>query len=237
MKLGFADNNELILFLSQKTDSNLRVFRDDNNKLTETARQQYFSSLGLDYNQVVAADLVHGDNIVLVTGDNKARVIPNCDALTTNTSGIILAITVADCLPLYFFDQDKKAVALAHAGWRGVQANIAGKVVKFMEKSYDSSPDDIAVFVGPHIGSCHFEVQSDVAEEFALWPNYIEMRAGKTFIDLAGIVRAQLLETGINPESINISPDCTYCLPNKYFSYRRDHPEEFEVMAAVIGIR
>ncbi len=237
MKLDFVDSKELVLVLSQKSDSSLRVFRDDNNQPTEGDRRKYFSAQGIDYSQVVAADLVHGDNIALVTEENKARVIPDCDALATNVPGIILAITVADCLPLYFFDSDKKAVALAHAGWRGVKADIAGKVVRFMAKNYGSNPEDIAVLVGPHIGLCHFEVQSDVAEEFALWPDYIETRAGKTFIDLAGIVRAQLLEVGINPESINISSECTYCLPNKYFSYRRDHPEEFEVMAAGIGIR
>ena len=92
--------------------------------------------------------------------------------------------------------------------------------------------------IGPGIGVCHYEVKEDIVEIFrAKFP--LEVMAKMTQgdrLDLEGIAKYQLVATGLETENIEIDPDCTYCLPDRYFSFRRDKPESIEAMIAVIGL-
>ena len=161
--------------------------------------------------------------------------MPDCDALITDKGKYLLTITVADCLPVYFYDQKKKVVAIAHAGWRGVVSKIAAAVISAFVKNYGSTPSDLEVFIGPHIRDCHFEVKADVASQFE--SSDLVLRGGKTYIDLAGAVRKQLVGSGVSDLNIRVSSECTSCLNKKYFSFRRDKPQELETMIAYIGLR
>ena len=159
----------------------------------------------------------------------------DCDALITNQSKYLLTITVADCLPIYFYDKNKKVAALAHAGWRGVASKIVEEVINTFINHYDSNLNDVEIFIGPHIRDCHFEVKNDVSSQFKISDSTI--RDGKTYINLSKIVKDQLLQLNINNDNISISDECTYCLNDKYFSYRRDKPQELETMIAYIGLK
>jgi len=232
--LDFNSSANLILGISDKSQGNMRLFRQNDNPIMGHNREMFFNSFD---KRVVAADLVHGNKVEVVGDQTVGNIITGCDALVTASPNLILSITVADCLPVYFYDRIKKVVGLAHAGWRGVENKISQEVVKIFGQNYNSNQSDLEVFIGPHIGVCHFEVQKDVLEKFSLWPDFAVKRAGKTFIDLAGIVKRQLLDIGV--ANINISSECTYCLKDKYFSFRRDNPGEdnLEVMAAYIGLK
>ena len=93
------------------------------------------------------------------------------------------------------------------------------------------------VGIGPGIGPCHFEVQDDVLERFReFYEEALARRDGKTFLDLKRIARRQLVNLGLKEESIEASPECTFCLEEKYFSARRDKPGKTEAMVAVIGL-
>ena len=232
--LGFDSDNNLILGIFDKSQGNMRLFRQNGNPIMDHNRKMFFNSFN---KRVMAADLVHGNKVTVVDDWTLGNIITGCDALVTASPDLILSITVADCLPVYFSDRIKKVVGLAHAGWRGVENKISQAVVKALVQNYNSNQSDIEVLIGPHIGVCHFEVQKDVLGKFSLWPDFAVKRAGKTFIDLAGIVKRQLLDVGI--VNIDISSECAYCLKDKYFSFRRDNPGEdnLEVMAAYIGLK
>ena len=58
---------------------------------------------------------------------------------------------------------------------------------------------------------------------------------GKLFLDLKKIAKIQLINLGVKEKNIEISPECTFCLPDKYFSHRRDKFKEIKTMMAVIG--
>lgn len=62
-------------------------------------------------------------------------------------------------------------------------------------------------------------------------------REGKIYINLAGAVKNQLQSLSILQENIYISSECTHCLNDKYFSFRRDNPKELETMVAYIGLK
>lgn len=221
---------------STKTDGNLRLMIGSTDNEASRNRERYFSKLGPDSSKIVSAELVHGNRLVKIDRNNISRVIMDCDALISSEPDIVLSITAADCLPIYFYDQNKKVVALAHAGWRGTISNIVKKVIDSFLNDYNSNPKDIEVFIGPHIKSCHFEIRADILDQFKDYSEYISKNDGKININLAGIISKQLSACGLKKENIMISEECTYCLPKKYFSYRRDNPEELETMLAYIGL-
>ncbi|MHB8904461.1 MAG: laccase domain-containing protein, partial [Patescibacteria group bacterium] len=55
--------------------------------------------------------------------------------------------------------------------------------------------------------------------------------------NLSRAVKDQLIKLGVQGDNISISPECTYCLTDKYFSFRRDNPKEIEAMIAYIGLK
>jgi len=224
--MNLADNKNINLGISEKKDGPMK-FSSENRAL-------FFKKHGLNNKIIVSAGLVHGKKVAIVDSLNESQVIPDCDALITDSNKYLLTITVADCLPLYFYDKNKKVVALAHAGWRGVVSEITREVINIFTEHYRSDLTDIEVFIGPHIKDCHFEVKDDVASQFKIGEAII--RDKKTYINLSQTVGDQLIKLGILSGNISVSEECTYCLENKYFSYRRDNPKELATMIAYISL-
>jgi YfiH family protein len=204
-------------------------------KYSEENRLLFFKNNNLAQKVIISAGLVDGNQITIVDGLRDSQIIPNCDALISSQEEQLLTITVADCLPIYFYDAQKKVVALAHAGWRGVLSLIAPQVIEKMKEHYHSQADDIIVIIGPHIQACHFEVKNDVARQFK--DKNLTIKDGKTFINLAQVVSDQLIQAQVPIANIKVSSECTYCLSDKYFSYRRDRKPELETMIAYIGLK
>lgn len=225
--MDFNDLQNLYLGISKKQDASMK--NDFKNRLS------FFKNKGFDDKVIISANLVHKDRVVIVDELKENEDILACDALITNNKKQLLSLTVADCLPIYFYDQEKQVIALAHAGWRGVLAGIAKGVVDKFINHYQSKPENILVFIGPHIQKCHFEVKDDVFSQFA--EKYLVRREDKIYIDLSQVVFDQLLSSGLSSWNIKISDDCTFCLDKDYFSYRRDKPEELETMIAYLGLK
>jgi hypothetical protein len=213
----------------------LSVKDDGSMKNAPENRAAFFAKQNLVSKIIVAADLAHSDKVLIADDVTESKMIPNYDALITNNPNLILNLTVADCLPVYFYDTKKKVIALAHAGWRGVVSEIVKNVVVTFIEHYNSDPSDIEVFVGPHIHDCHFEIGEELVEKFS--PANIIYRDHKIFVNLAQEVVGQLIASGILSDKIKISAECTYCLRDKYFSFRRDKPEQLETMVAYIGLK
>jgi YfiH family protein len=235
---SFTDNfsHDLIFGLSEKADGNMKLSSDKFGQQCRENREQFFRRLGLSDKNVISAGWQHGHKVTAVPSGEPGKILSDSDALITDQPGLVLILIVADCLPLYFYDPIQRVIALAHAGWRGIESNIAAAVIQDFIDKYHSRPADIAVFVGPHIKKCHFEVKADVISIFAAYPEAIVNRDGKTYLDLAGVVRRQLLNVGLRENNIDVSSDCTYCLSDKYFSFRRDHPQELEAMLAYMSM-
>lgn len=199
-------------------------------------RQDYFTRLGLSTDDVTMANLVHGNRVVVVTEGERGNVQEKCDALVTDVHGIILGVTAADCLPIYFWNKQKTVVGIAHAGWRGVRSTIAQEVVTSMTNEFKIEAQDIFVEVGPHIKECHFEIKDDLVEIFNDFPEEVKRIDGKIYLNLQNIVMAQLVAVGVQKVNIQLSDVCTYSSEN-YFSYRRDKPEIIEAMLGYIIIQ
>ncbi len=166
---------------------------------------------------------VHGADGLAVDGMDPADVLRReADYLTSARPGRLVGIITADCIPVLLWDPVHRAVAAAHAGWRGVVAGVVEAVVGHMESKYGTRPEDLLVALGPAIGPCCFEVGSEVAEHFTERSLVVRLVRGRPHVDLHLAVTHRLERLGVVPSNTDVVAECTCCNPDKYHSYRRD---------------
>ncbi|MBJ6727076.1 peptidoglycan editing factor PgeF [Geomesophilobacter sediminis] len=173
---------------------------------------------------------VHGTDLLMIDAPNPEFdhfLKLECDGIVTNQPGLMIAICVADCVPVLLHDPVQGVAAALHAGWKGTAGNIAGKGVEAMVKLFGSQPGDIRAAIGPCIHSCCYEVDQPVKEAFqaagAPWELCAtEKERGKWNLDLAAANRWQLKDAGLPESRIDTSEHCVCCDHDLFFSHRRD---------------
>ena len=149
----------------------------------------------------------------------------DADGLITNVPNLPLFAYGTDCCVITLYDPTSRSIGAVHAGWRGTASGIALKAAVSMMSCYGADPYTLRAAIGPSIGKCCFETDSDVADAFfalldPAMDERIEKRGDKYHIDLKAINRLWLLRAGIDPSRIDVHPDCTKCHPERYWSHR-----------------
>ena len=211
---------------------NLNFGRGDSDENVEQNFHRFCSAAGFDYSTLVASAQDHHTFVRRVGTENygtgiwKPKDIKSVDGLITNEKNVTLVTSYADCVPLFFLDPQKRAIGLAHAGWRGTAAKMGAKMVNAMVREFGSSPKDILAAIGPSIGPCCFEVDAPVYEEFAalsgIYPEefVVHKGGGKYMIDLWEANRRIIMETGVPAENIEVARLCTECNAQWLWSHR-----------------
>jgi len=188
-------------------------------------------TLGFSVNSFVTSEQVHSSNVTVVR-DKKYNLgatdyessIKGTDAMIAKTPGVCLMVLQADCVPILFYDPNKKVIGIAHAGWKGTVSKIARNTVNAMNKNYNSKPKDIIAGIGPAIGPCCYEVKLDVVKKVEKsldnGKEIIIVRDGKYYLDLWKANKIQLINSGIAEENIEIAEICTKCNQSIFFSSR-----------------
>jgi polyphenol oxidase len=162
---------------------------------------------------------VHGTHVCHAPWEGT----PEGDAAVATDAGELLGIETADCLPVLIVDPVRRAVAAAHAGWRGTVAGVAARAVESIVAG-GSQPRDLLAALGPAIGACCYEVGPDVEEAFG--PDGARFfrpgPRGRAHLDVRAANRAQLRASGLADEAILDVADCTYHQADRYHSYRRE---------------
>jgi purine-nucleoside/S-methyl-5'-thioadenosine phosphorylase / adenosine deaminase len=219
-----------------------------------TAWEQVARGIDLTFDMLHRPRQVHGKAVVRPSANS--RIAPG-DIIITNDPLLGLAVQSADCVPLLFVDPTTKAVAAAHAGWRGLAAGVPLVAVQAMTKNFGSRPTDLYVALGPSIGACCYEVGRDVRDAFAAgfsdrdldrWfseePKQLagnpsmpqlgsQRRPAHWFFDGWTSVRDQLQAAGVPPDRIFSADLCTASHPNVLCSYRRDGTPTGRMAAAI----
>lgn len=121
-------------------------------------------------------------------------------------------------MPVFIFDSRRRAIGLAHAGWKGTAKRIAVKTAQKMQEKYASQFSDLKIVFGPSIRECCYQVGPEFRDYF---PAHVQERGGFLYLDLIGANRDQLLQEGLGQANILDSGICTCCRKD-YFSFRRD---------------
>lgn len=201
--------------------------------------------------QVHGADCVRLGALgrVLLAEDRSApgpSGLTRADASFTTEAGVACAVLVADCLPVLFAVEGGRAVAAAHAGWRGLAAGVLERTVQALRQATGCSPGEIRAWLGACIGPSAFEVGDEVLQAFGVDPEAAQAAEAGTFstpptspreafrfaprpdgsarwrADLAGLARLRLRDLGLDPVAIQGTAGCTVSEPSRFFSYRRD---------------
>ena len=177
-------------------------------------REKFCVENNINPSKIVFANQIHGTFVQKVSAADKISFIPNCDGLITDDKNIYLCIFTADCMPVFMADRNKKAVALVHAGWRGLAAGILKNAVLSFKSNFNINSKDIDVYIGPHIKQCCYQVGKEVLQAFNLNSD------NNSYLSLAQQAQKQLNILGV--KDISISPYCTYHNSEHFYSYRKE---------------
>lgn len=181
---------------------------------------------------LIQAQQLHGSSLAMVRTRSPSHTpIPGCDALLTDSPRIALVIRTADCIPVFFIDPKRRLVALAHAGWRGLFANILPRVVCAFRTFLHSPTDALHVAIGPAIRGCCYEVGADFPSCFQ---PFVRQQGTRRFCDLVAMAVAQLGESGIHPAKILDTGRCTVCEESNWFSLRREGPSSGRMLSFIV---
>jgi len=164
---------------------------------------------------------VHGTGISILRREGAPDGSPpHADGWITDRPGAVVAVQVADCLPIWIWHRSGRAAGVFHAGWRGLAAGLPREAVAGFGRSFGLKPMDLEASVGPHAGACCYRVGPEVARQFRL--ESLVRRGGDVRLDLGAEARAQLLESGLAPAAVSVAGACTICRPELFYSYRRE---------------
>ena len=178
-------------------------------------------------------DQVHGAGVAVLDG-RAPGAPPVADAAVTRAPNVVLAILMADCLPLLLADRAGTVIGIAHGGWRGLAAGVIENTLATMAVS----AGDVVAWLGPAIGPAAFEVGADVYDAFVARDAgaataFRVKGSGKWWADIPALARRRLERAGVR--AIHGGEFCTYGDPARFFSYRRDG--ETGRMAALLWLR
>lgn len=215
---------------------NLSFSRGDSKDYVLENHRRFAKALGYDAAKLVFSDQVHLTNFYKVTkkdcgkGIVRESDIKEIDGLVTNEPGVPIMTFYADCVPLFFYDPEKKVIAMAHSGWRGTVERIGAKMTAYMEKEYGCKPQDIICAIAPSICQKCYEVSEDVALRFlqvfgeAYGEKLLYQKGnGKYQLNLHKACEITLLDAGILKEHLDVTDLCTCCNPEFFFSHRASH--------------
>ena len=212
---------------------NLGFHVEDTAKTVLKNRERLAAGIGIPLSHFTIAKQVHSGTVTIVTegmrGYGAADLdtgVEATDAMVTDVPHLCLTVLMADCVPILFFDPQKRVVAAVHAGWRGTVKLVAQKTAETLKAKFNCKPTDILVGIGPSIGPCHYEVGPEVIAQvedtFGSTDGYIndETPDGKGYFNLWEANKRQIIEAGIPAQNIEVAQICTYCNAHLFFSER-----------------
>lgn len=205
-------------------------------------RANFIKTFGGRLTETVFMRPNHGTLIEVVDSSHKGRgaFLPGtsvgpADAFITFEKGVPLALNSADCVPLIITTKDAKVLALVHAGRSGTNSRIAKLTVKRLA-SLGIKPEELIVGIGPSIQKYCYKLdylQTRKPQQWLPWVSPVsktskvtitkedsenfklQAEEGKIFLDIVGLNIQQLIDSGVNPDNIEVAPICALCLAKK----------------------
>jgi YfiH family protein len=192
---------------------NLGRFTDDDPAAVERNRHSLQSAHGVRF---VYGRQVHGCAVLVADAATEdATMPPDADGQATVVRGLAPMVLTADCLPIAI--ASRGAVAMVHAGWRGLAGGVIAEGVRAVRRLDGAGP--LAAAIGPGAGPCCYEVGDEVRKAFDEEGEGV--RRGRN-LDLKEIARRRLERAGV--ERVHDVGLCTICSdPSLFFSHRRDN--------------
>ncbi|HEX5853596.1 MAG TPA: polyphenol oxidase family protein [Solirubrobacteraceae bacterium] len=162
---------------------------------------------------------VHGSVVRSVSELDAGDPLVEADGQATSAVGVGAMVLSADCLPVALGCDG--AVAMVHAGWRGLAAGVIEEGVRAIQELGEGG--GTVAIVGPSAGACCYEVGPEVHDAFARarrdGDRVDPPTTSSCRIDLRAIAHERLLAAGV--AEVRDVLACTIC-DERFFSYRRE---------------
>lgn len=236
--------NKILYANSTIADGNMSMRYGDHAEVV-AHRERFLEKSGGSLDDCVVMQLEHGDVVTRVGATDRGKGARTwgegitAEALMTNEPGVILFMLTADCLPISYYDPVRRAIALAHLGWKPTDLHLALKVVEEMHREFGSDPADIRVTIGPGIRKESYIQKEVLQKESHKWKYFLkDLPNGETSINLVGYNIAVLIAAGIDPKHITSSPVDTVKDLNYFSHYRATRTDEVHGrFATILGLR
>jgi len=146
---------------TQRSDGNMSSVGGDEAEHAEEARERLRASIGVG--RLMRGYQEHGTRVRCVRAGSHeehsaAEQGPRADGQATALGDVGVMVLAADCLPVALGCEG--AVAMVHAGWRGLAAGVLEQGVLALRELAGDAP--IVAIVGPCAGACCYEVGREV---------------------------------------------------------------------------
>jgi YfiH family protein len=207
--------------------------------------QAALASVGASPDRLMRVKQVHGNIVrVLRRGElpeGAAATRPDGDAIVSNHPGLVLAVVVADCVPILIVDRAQGTAAAVHAGWRGTCARVAPTAIEVMRREFGTRPDDLIAAIGPSVGPDDYEVGDAVREAFRSaghqsrdLDRWFIRSTVKPHLDLWKANADQLIAAGMTADRVWTCGLSTVAHPDVFDSYRVDGEKAGRMAALVV---
>lgn len=178
--------------------------------ITQTTRfdslEQLLAHSSIKNTTIVMMEQVHSGTVTVLDSPATQTVLQT-DAVITQQPNTTIIVKTADCLPI-LIAHPSGAIAAIHAGRKGTQSQILKKTLLLLQEKFGIE-DSLNIWFGPHICESCYQVD----------------RPTNTHYSLLNENKTQLEEVfSPNTYKLEMSPDCTLCKSEMYYSYRRDAP-------------
>ncbi len=189
------------------------------------------------FDGLVGGSQVHGSRIYETDGVRVPESTPRegpfllrltgYDGFLARRPGTLLTVSVADCVPALLYAPGADTVALVHAGWRGIAAGIVPAALARM-REFGIRPDSVLAWWGPAVGPCCYPVGEEVVEAIRssdagpVTDGWVRRSPEGPRVDLREALSRQAEAQGVPRSSITVSPYCTSCAAELFFSHRRE---------------
>lgn len=188
-------------------DGNMRFRWNETNE----NRNSFLSELCGPDRTPAAVELIHSKIIYDIADASETKGMQG-DGIITRNRKIVPVVTVADCVPIFIYDMKSKVFGSLHSGWKGT--GIVGEAVSMIVEKYESSPENMCIAIGPHIGDCCYNITEERAKFFIEsfgcecvrkidWDNWA--------LSLTKANLAVLNRTGVPENNIVVFDPCTCC--------------------------
>lgn len=201
----------------------LSPFRGDDIENVHCNEHILCGELGLDVKRLSSTKQEHTDNVEIIDESRIGIGVSypwnmGVDACVTMQKNVPLLCYSADCVPILVYAGDIEAIGAVHSGWKGSRDAIIVKTVQTLKK-LGADCKNIYAAIGPCIGKCCYEVDTDVASQFDEKFS-LSKGNGKYMLDLQAVNYNLLREWGIDENNISVSDICTKCNNDLFFSHR-----------------
>ena len=197
----------------------------DDSAAVHANRRIALRAMGLDrmFENLIIPRQVHGDDVVFISGGvtelERARgaAREGADIIVCTAADVPVLFCFADCIPIILVAEG--GFCVAHSGWRGTLARVAGKALRHLCEATGQEPESVNAYIGPHIAGRDYQVSQELCDRFVRDFGDDALVSTRR-VSLCRCVRAALEEAGASRSRIVACRESTVTNQDRFFSYR-----------------